>query len=150
MWKLGLPERLEHWRRLRSDMDALEIGDALALAAEAWGKAPFTPFYLDYERPDTWPDPWTLIAENSYCDLARALGLLYTIHRSRHGAEHNLSLRILRRADDRSQYNLVVVDEGKYVLNFLDHEVVNIASTTKKKLVLLVEYTSEDLGLQRY
>jgi hypothetical protein len=131
-------------------MDDLEIGDALALAAEAWGKAPFTPYYLDYEQPDTWPDPWTLIAENYYCDLARALGLLYTVYLSRHGSEHDLKLRILRRPNDRSQYNLVIVDQGKYVLNFLDHEVVNIESTAKETLLTLVEYSSDDLGLQRY
>ena len=150
MWKLAINERLEHWRRLRSEMDRKEISQALELAAEEWGRAPFTPYYLDYDRPETWPDPWTLIAENYYCDLARALGLLYTIHLSRHGSEHDLRLRILKRPDDRSQYNLVIVDQGKYVLNFQDHEVVNIESTAKKNLLTLAEYTSDDLGLQRY
>jgi hypothetical protein len=130
-------------------MDQLDIGPALELAADVWGQSPFTPYYLDYDQPDTWPDPWTLISDNCYCDVAKALGLLYTVYLSRHGSEHDLKLRILRRPLDRREYNLVIVDDGKYVLNLLAHEVVNIESIAKD-LQLLAEYTSKDLGLEKY
>ena len=130
-------------------MDRLDIEPALDLAAEAWGKAPFIPFYLDQEKPDEWPDPWTLISENYYCDLARALGLLYTIHLTRHGAEHDLMLRIMRRPVDRYQYNLVFVDGGKYVLNLQTYEVVN-TNSLPSDLYVMADYRGEQLRLELY
>jgi len=149
MWKLKTPERLEHWRHLRGTMDALEIEPALDLAAETWGQAPFTPYYLDYTQIETWPDPWTLISENYYCDLAKALGLLYTVYLSRHGSEHDLKLRILRHPLTKKEYNLVIVDDGKYVLNLLAHEVVNI-KLVSNEWQQLYEFDYKDLGLERY
>jgi hypothetical protein len=149
MWKLNADDRLHHWRRLRDNMDKAELLPALELVADIWGQAPFTPFYLDYESPEEWPDPWTLMLEKYYCDLARALGMLYTIHLSSHGSQHSLSLRVMRNRQNRYQYYLVVIDDGKYVLNLESREVLNIQSVPAG-LELITEFDNRDLRLELY
>lgn len=121
---------------------------ALEHVARFWNKAPFTPFYLEHDQPQNWPDPWTLIAENFYCDLAKALAIVYTLHLSDH-KNHDLSLRIYRRHGTLHQYNLVWIDNGKYVLNLESEEVVNKKSMPED-LVHIVDYSSAALGLDRY
>jgi hypothetical protein len=74
----------------------------------------------DYEK---WPDPWSLLADNIYCDLARALGIVYT-------------MLMLDRADidtiqiaETDQGNLVLVNQGKYILNWGRDRLLNIEPT---------------------
>ena len=148
MWKLPSADRLEQWKRFRREINLLPFEQALEQTAKFWSRAPFTPFYLDHDKPDSWPDPWTLIAENYYCDLARALGILYTIHLSDHSG-HDLRLRVLRRKGTLYQYNLVWIDDGKYVLNLEPEEVVNKKSIPDD-LAHVIDYASTELKLDNY
>lgn len=148
MWKLPPADRLEHWKRFRREIDSMTFEAALEQVAKFWNRAPFTPFYLEHDQPQNWPDPWTLIAENCYCDLAKALGIVYTLHLSNH-KDHNISLRIYRRSGTFHQYNLVWINNGKYVLNLESEEVVNKKSIPED-LVHIVNYSGAELGLDRY
>ena len=148
MWKLSAPDRLEQWKRFRKEIDKLEFEPALDRVAQFWGSAPFQPFYLESQQPETWPDPWTLIVENCYCDLAKALGILYTLHLSDHKT-HDYSLVVMRQQGTRYQYNLVWIDNGKYVLNLETAEVVNKKSIPDN-LVKIIEYTKHELNLDRF
>lgn len=148
MWKLSASDRLEHWKRFRKEIDKLEFETALDRLAQFWGGAPFQPFYLESQQPETWPDPWTLIVENCYCDLAKALGILYTLHLSVHKT-HDYSLVIMRQQQTRYLYNLVWIDNGKYVLNLDTAEVVNKKSIPDN-LVKIIEYTKPELNLDRF
>jgi hypothetical protein len=148
MWKLSAPDRLEQWKRFRKNINELEFEQALEEVAKFWARAPFTPFYLEQSQPETWPDPWTLIAENYYCDIAKALGILYTIHLSDHNS-HDLRIQVYKQHGTLYQYNLVWVDGGKYVLNLESEEVVNKKSIPDN-LVHVIEYSSTELKLDRY
>jgi hypothetical protein len=85
-----------------------------------WFGAPWRPYYLHWDDQDTWPDPWQLLNDNVYCELARGLGILYTI-------------TLLERADiesadlilTESGHNLVQVNDSKYILNWEKDTVVN-------------------------
>jgi len=77
MWKLKATERITRWRDFRKSLDQFSLEQAAIQTAEFWQGCPFTPYYLEADHPDTWPDPWTLLAENYYCDLAKALGIYY-------------------------------------------------------------------------
>lgn len=148
MWKLPPADRLEYWKRFRREIDSMSFEAALDSVAKFWSRAPFTPFYLEHDQPATWPDPWTLIAENYYCDLAKALAIVYTLHLSNH-KDHEIALRVFRRQGTLHQYNLVWIDSGKYVLNLESEEVVNKKSIPED-LVHIIEYSSAELGLDRY
>jgi hypothetical protein len=149
MWKLEANERTARWRDFRKTLALLPFDRALEAVAEFWHGCPFHPFYLDPENVENWPDPWQLITENYYCDLAKALGMLYTIHLSEHRNNINAEIRVYYDPENKYTYNLVVFDQGKYVLNFRDDTVVNTASINKN-LKLKKTYTSIDLKLQDY
>lgn len=138
-----MSDRLECWKRLRHSLQFVPFEKSLEMVAQHWVTAPFSPYYLDPAAPKTWPDPWTLITDNCYCDVAKALGMLYTIQLSVHHS-HDLRVKIYQQPATRHQYNLVWIDSGKYVLNLEHNEVLNKKSITKD-LVKIAEYTTSDL-----
>lgn len=147
MWKLEANERVAHWRAFRLTLSGMTLEQAIQSTAEYWQSCPHKPYYLDPNDPESWPNAWELITENYYCDLAKALGMLYTIAFSAHG--NNLPMKICVYIDPETgyEYNLSVFDEGKYVINLLDGEIVNIVSV-KEKFKLKHCYDSEKLKLQ--
>jgi hypothetical protein len=149
MWKLPASERIAHWKAFRKTLDTLPVDQALQSVSDFWHSCPFCPFYLDPDRPDAWPTPWELIAENYYCDLARAAGMLYTIYFTQHGSNLQSEIHVYNDRDTQHTYNLVVLDQGKYVLNFQDGKVVNTVSINKN-LAHVKTYSSTDLKLQEY
>ena len=149
MWKLQPGDRLDHWKRFRQRIDQLPLEEALIECSAFWQNAPFTPFYLDYLNTEVWPDPWQLVYENYYCDLAIALGIVYTLHLCEHGSSIELALRIYEDPVTKHQFNLAWIDKGKYVLNFDASEIVN-RTQVPDKLMLLREFKSSDLKLDNY
>jgi hypothetical protein len=75
-----------------------------------------------------WTDPWQLLSYNVYCEVARGLGILYTI-------------TLLERADmaptdlilTEDGTNLVLVAKEKYILNWEPDSVVNTNQEIKIK-----------------
>jgi hypothetical protein len=149
MWKLEAGERIARWREFRKSLDNLPFDQALTAVAEFWHGCPFNPYYLDPDDAEKWPSPWDLISENYYCDLAKALGMLYTIYFTCHGKTHDMEIRVYYDPESRLTYNLAIFDKGKYMLNFRDDEIVNIESINKN-LALKYCYTSRDLKLEEY
>lgn len=101
----------------------MDLEPSLHLVNDYWMASPWKPYYLHWDDQKTWPDPWQLISDNIYCDLARALGIVYTI-------------LLLERADmglveivETDQGNLVLVQSGKYILNWHPGAILNNPST---------------------
>jgi hypothetical protein len=70
-------DRLTEWKRFR---DSLEISETpFNDLAEFWSRAPFVNRYLNPNDASSWPDPWKLILDGNFDDLAISLGMLYTI-----------------------------------------------------------------------
>jgi len=124
MWTLTFAGRLESWYSLRQQCHALSVESILPAINSWWFSTPWQPYYLHWDDQPAWPDPWQLLNDNVYCDLARALGILYTIS-------------LLDRADltdatlvlTQDGHNLVVVDKSKYILNWSPDTVVNTSQT---------------------
>jgi hypothetical protein len=83
-----------------------------------------------------------------YCDLAKALGIVYTIVFTKHKPE-DIEIRVYYDPTTRYTYNLVLINQGKYVINFTDAEIVNIESLDKK-LKQKFKYSSTDLKINNY
>jgi hypothetical protein len=132
MWKLEVSERITHWRAFRITLATMSLPDAIQATADFWQHCPHEPYYLESGVPETWPTAWDLITENYYCDIAKALGMLYTIAYSAHG--HNLPMKMCVYYDTETgyEYNLSVFADGKYVINLVDGQVVNIDSINEK------------------
>jgi len=149
MWKLKADDRLDRWKSFRRHIGTLSLEQALAECQEFWQSAPFTPYYLDHTELDKWPDPWQLVYENYYCDLAKALGIVYTLYLSEHGANLDLEIHVCQDTVTRGQYNLVWINQGKYVLNFIPAEIVN-RQHIPKNLKTIIKLSSKDLKLSNY
>ena len=147
MWKLKADERLTRWRAFRKTLDSLTLEDSISQTQEFWQSCPFDPYYLDPDRPESWPNPWQLIEENWYCDLAKALGMLYTIYFTQHRPE--VEIRVYYDPATKYTYNLVWIDQGKYVINLIEGEIVN-KQHINKSLKLKRIYSSADLKLDEY
>lgn len=77
MFDLDHEGRLKFWKDFRA---ALETSPRpLDDVAVLWSKAPFVSKYLNPNDTAKWPDPWHLIIDNKYDDLAITLGICYTV-----------------------------------------------------------------------
>jgi hypothetical protein len=147
MWKLSPSERVVHWKNFRKSLDLMSADAAVLAVAEFWQSCPYVAYYLDPDTPDHWPTPWELISENYYCDLAKSLGMLYTIYFTVHGRNLDPEIRVYYDPNTEFTYNLPILAQGKYVINLVDNTVVNIESI-KEKLVLVRSYNRVELKLQ--
>jgi hypothetical protein len=64
------------------------------------------------------------LTNSGYCDLARALGIMYTLMMLE--KRHYKTVEIVESCQD----NLVLVDSEKYILNWAPGEILNIHSKT--------------------
>lgn len=150
MFQLKTEDRLRSWREFRSSIDNLSLTDALQSTAELWAGASYTPYYLDIDEPESWPDPWQLIDENVYCDVAKCLGIIYTMLLTKHKTDLDIELRVYVDASTGAEYNLAWFNEGKYILNLTDREVVNIEQFDDTVFKLKRIYSSLELQLENY
>jgi hypothetical protein len=151
MWNLRPEERLREWRAFRNQLGQLELDQAIDRTQHLWSYAPYVTHYLADDLVSEWPDPWNLINDNIYCDLAKSLGMLYTLYLCSHYGKdiQQLELRIYRDTECHDIANTVWVNSGKYILNLKFDEVVNKTSITEK-FVLKHRYSVKDLQLDLY
>ena len=146
MWNQLPSERLRSWHNFRRDLDKQSLEQALQDVQHLWSYAPYVAHYLTTDQLASWPNPWELMYENYYCDLAKALGIVYTMYLTGHRPE--MEIRIYSDPSTKEQYNLVFVEQGKYVLNLIHDEVVN-KEQIDKHLQLIKTISIIDLGLNK-
>jgi len=129
MFKLPADERLLRWRTFRKNLDTLSLSDAALETIKLWAQCPFSPYYLDIDAPELWPDAWTLLTDNWYCDIAKALGIIYTLCYTKHSP--TVELRSYHDPVNKYDYNLVWINNGDLILNLEVGEVVNKACIKK-------------------
>jgi hypothetical protein len=120
MWPVTFDNRLQAWVELRSRCQILDLENSLTAINQWWFNTPWQPYYLHWDDQADWPDPWQLLSDNVYCDLARSLGILYTISLLERADMADAELVL---AEDGS--NLVLVAKEKYILNWNKDSIVN-------------------------
>ena len=133
MWHPKFADRLESWSALRTRVEKLPTDQALQEINSWWFKAPWQPYYLHWDDQAKWPDPWQLLSDNVFCEVARGLGILYTISMIDHPVAASADLVLTSEGT-----NLVLVAKEKYVLNWEDEVVVNTHQKHKIKKKLAV------------
>ena len=98
----------------------MECQEALETINAWWQKTPWKPYYLHWDDQPRWPDPWQLLNDDVYCDVAKGLGILYTISMLDRADMTDAELVLTESGD-----NLVLVQERKYILNWSPTSVVN-------------------------
>jgi hypothetical protein len=128
MWPITFDQRLASWYNLRESAQSMPLIMALDAIDRWWQQTPWQPYYLHWDDLEKWPDPWQLLSDNVYCDVARGLGILYTITLLDRSDTANAALVL---TDDSR--NLVLVDKLKYILNWGSTDVVNTSPDIKIK-----------------
>lgn len=124
MWPERYDDRLSQWYRLRQENQHNDLKTALLAVNDWWQRAPWVPYYLHWGDMLKWPDPWQLLADNHFCSVAKALGILYTV-----AMMDRPDIASCELGEDRETgTNLVLVNEGKYILNWEPGQLLNISS----------------------
>ena len=126
MWPKDFGSRLASWNQLRYRCQGLSATSALERINTWWFQCPWRPYYLHWDDSASWPDPWQLLSDDVYCEVARGLGILYTI-------------TLLERKDlqptclvlTEHGHNLVLVGNSKYILNWEADTIVNTSQEVK-------------------
>jgi len=151
MWNQKPDERLREWKTFRREISKMPLDQACSKTSHLWSYAPYVNHYLDPDKDSSttpWPNPWELLHDNYYCDIAKALGMLYTLCLSEHEPA-DIELLICQDAITRQAYNLVSLADGKYVLNFEFDSVVN-KTQLPEGMIVHARYTPKDLNLDQY
>ena len=128
MWPVNFVDRLSDWSNLRNRVCDLDLESALSAINLWWFRSPWRPYYLHWDDQPMWPDPWQLLSDNVYCDLARALGIMYTISLLDRADMADAELVLTNEGD-----NLVLVAKEKYILNWNPDSIVNTFQEVKIK-----------------
>jgi hypothetical protein len=108
-------ERLIKWKDFRQQLETSQT--PFMDVAGFWSKAPFVNSFIDPSNTDLWPDPWHLILDNQYDDLAITLGMLYTIKLTQRFMDSSFEIHTSITGKKESQQFFLVVDK-KHVLNY--------------------------------
>lgn len=132
MWNLNPDERIRHWRHFRQEISRKSLESAIKDTVNLWSYAPYVSHYLHPQDLTEWPDPWALVYDNYYCDIAKALGMLYTLYLSDHYRQDIKSLVLEIYDTPIDTFNIVNINAGKYILNLEFNTIVNKSSITNE------------------
>jgi hypothetical protein len=113
--------RLRSWYELRTKIENLNTESKCVAIDKWWQDAPLVNHHLHILDIKTWPGPWDLLVENTYCTVARALGMCYTLLLT---GEKDIELV---EATDKTGDDvvLVLVDNAKYILSYWPETVIS-------------------------
>ena len=113
--------RLQDWFQLRKSVINLPIEQQCITIDEWWQHAPLVNHHLHPYDMENWPDPWELLSENTYCEVARALGMCYTLMLI---GIKDIEL-VLATNETAEDVVLVLVDNAKYIMNYWPNTVIS-------------------------
>ena len=121
-WFADRQSRLLAWREWRESLSTFSDNELNNEIAQWWKFVPLVNKTFDPWRMETWPNPWDLVANGSFCPSAQGLGIFYSLVLARIDCELMLAI-----VDGKAK--LLVMLPDKKVLNYLDGEVVDIEKT---------------------
>ena len=121
VFQLSYEIRLSKWQRLRESLTCADTYTRCVEIDKWWQAAPVAAHYLHIKDVKSWPGPWELLSDNEYCDVAKALGMCYTLYL--------MGVKDVEMVEARDHQGndviLVLVNNAKYVLNYWPDTVVN-------------------------
>lgn len=111
---------LESWKSLRESLNNNATDyTQLYYVVKFWSQAPLHKSILDWDKPDTWPDPWRFVHDSRFDESSVALGMFYTLilgNDERWNA-NRLQLMLIKDTDISIQKIVLEVD-SKWLLNY--------------------------------
>lgn len=113
-------DRLIQWSQLREINNDNKLEQALYNINNWWQMLPIDSHYLHWEDTRNWPNPWDLLADGIFCGLAKSLGIVYTLQLINRPDINDITIVQTAEGD-----NLVLVNQGLYILNWSPTEILN-------------------------
>ena len=141
-WFDPIEQRIVNWRRWRQTLSSVNSADSLLDVQNFWYSAPLRKVSKLNDQIETWPDPWRLLDNMSYCERMKALGMFYTTALVPHLLLLKPELHLMYDSvGDR--FTVVSLDSGRYVLNFNPNSVVNTQSINTEYQILARYYPTD-------
>ena len=121
VFQLTYDARLKSWYNLRHRIEDADTQTKCQEIDAWWQNAPTVNHYLHPQDTKNWPGPWELLVDNTYCTLARGLGMYYTLALVGVQAIDF----VLGKDDNDEDVSLVTVDNAKYILNYYPRTVLS-------------------------
>ena len=124
MWTQSYDDLLLEWAALREQASSLPLEEALTLIHDWWNTAPIVNNTVHFNDEKNWPLPWDLLAQPAYCDVAKCLGIVYTLILS----------DIIDTVDtvfllQTNEHCVVSINGGQYILNEQPDEIIGDLSS---------------------
>lgn len=107
MFDQSYVERLRVWKNFRETLETSKT--PLDDVIDFWNKAPLYAIATDPYDADSWPDPWTMIANNEYCNFVKILAIFYTLQLTDRFSQSRFEIHIvLDKKESEIKYLLFV------------------------------------------
>jgi hypothetical protein len=126
------------WGDFRSDISGNELLTQIEAIADYFKDVPIAARQLDYYTPETWPSPWEILHYGQMCPSSVSLLMAYTLLLN---GQEDFKLLLI---DDNTDYYLVPLVEGRYILNYILGEVVDL-DTIRNDIKVKHTYNPSDL-----
>ena len=121
--------RLQDWFQLRKSVNSLPIEQQCVTIDEWWQQCPLVTHHLHPQDIDNWPDPWELLSENTYCEVARALGMCYTLQLTERFKNSHATINVATETINKAVYYLLKIEDKVY--GYADEEWVEVSKLPK-------------------
>ena len=143
VFQLKFEARLRSWHDLRKSLETADIKTKCLEIDKWWQSAPLVNHHLHPFEVSNWPNPWDLINDNTYCNIARGLGMIYTLLLT---GVTDVDF-VIATDDNSEEFVLVLVDNAKYVLNYWPNTVLsNNLKDFKVVSKLNIEQIKQQIG----
>ena len=109
-------ERVASWSDFRSTLELSK--DPIQDTIIFFNPAPLVNIQTDPYASSTWPDPWELIKENTYCSFVKILAICYTLQLTDVLSRENFEIHITHDNEKSSTYYLLYV--GDQVIGYTE------------------------------
>jgi hypothetical protein len=114
-------ERLIEWKKFRNSIEHSQ--SPLQDVADFWSMAPFVNRYLDPSDTKSWPDPWHLVLDGKFDNLAICLGMLYTLQLTQRFMHGKYEIHMSVTPEIKEPLFYLSVDRS-FILNYTYKQVV--------------------------
>lgn len=134
MFDLHDNDRLLEWKRIRSQIEI--SNNPLDIVIDTWCRAPFVSKFIDPYSPNDWPDPWRLVLDGKFDNLAICLGMLYTLQLTQRfmHSQYEIHMSNIPKMKEPAFYMSV---DRSFILNYTYKQVVDYDDDRLKDTTLL-------------
>lgn len=135
MFSGSYEDRLRSWHDFRNSLENND--NPIQETINNYDLVSKVSIHTDPYDQNTWPDPWELISENTYCEFCTILGICYTLQLTDRFSGSKFEIHITLDREKSSTDYLLFIDE--WCINY-DKEAPILVSELPKSLTFEKSY----------